>query len=289
MTSHPSARPSGPRPVRADIDVFGLSHPGKVRVNNEDHFLVASLHKMMQVHQTSLSTEHPPALTSEARGYVFLVADGLGGRPGGQQASETALQAIAQYVTNAMDLYVHPDPKLEPAFLQKMRKSVELSHEVVRAEAARDAERTGMATTLTMVMVLWPRAYMIHVGDSRCYRLRNERLEQLTRDQTMAQYMVDSGALSREQVEHSRLKHVLWSALGGKQLMPDTVTTDCEWNDMMLLCTDGLAKHVSDEEIRHQMLTLSSAEEMCRHLVDLALERGGSDNVTVVVGRLRQR
>jgi protein phosphatase len=144
-----------------------------------------------------------------------------------------------------------------------------------------------MATTLTMVTIYWPRAYVIHVGDSRAYRLRKGVLTQVTKDQTMAQAMVDAGALTQAAAEQSRLKHVLWSALGGKEALPEVTMLDCEWEDVMLLCSDGLTKHVSDDEIRDHLLRGESAEVSCHALVDLALSRGGSDNVTVVIGRLR--
>ena len=145
-----------------------------------------------------------------------------------------------------------------------------------------------MATTLTMVTVRWPRAYLIHVGDSRCYRLRGGQLGRLTRDQTMAQAMLDAGALSADQAEQSRFKHILYSALGGREVVPDAASTDIQWDDVWLLCTDGLTKHVSDEEIGEHLARPEAAEITCRRLVDLALERGGSDNVTVVVGRLKR-
>ena len=289
MTSHPIEPARSPRPSRDDIDIFGMSHQGLEREDNQDHFMVASLHKTMQVYQTSLPEDELGPLISPSRGYVFLVADGLGGGPGGQRASQTALRVISDYVTQAVDLYARIEPESEQIYVQKLRRSLEKTHEVLRAEGARDADSRGMATTLTMVTVHWPRAYVIHVGDSRCYRFRGGVLEQLTKDQTMAQAMLEAGAMRPDQLEQSRLKHVLWSALGGKEASPLTLTVDCEWDDIMLLCTDGLTKHVSDPEIGEQLQTLDSAEAMCRALVDLALARGGSDNVTVVVGRLRSR
>jgi protein phosphatase len=275
-------------PARENLDLFGLSHPGNVRKDNQDHFLIASLHKTMQVHLTSLPEQALGSLISPNRGYVFLVADGVGGVPGGKEASRTALQAIMDYVVQAMDLYTHLDPGGDPKFLAELRRSVEQSHEAVRQSggAAVEVERSG-ATTLTLVCIRWPRGYLVHVGDSRCYRLREGRLEMLTKDQTMAQAMIDAGALTESQAEHTPLKHVLYSVLGGSRAEPYVLTADCRWDDVMLLCTDGLTKHVNDDEIRVQLARPITSEETCRALVELALERGGSDNVTVVVARLR--
>ncbi len=275
------------KPSRDRIDVFGLSHVGKVRTENQDHFLVASLHKTMMVHQSNLPDEELGELTSPSRGYVFLVADGVGGIPGGSAASRTALGAIIDYVVRMMDLYVQLDPDVEPQFLADLQKSVEQSHEAVRQAGDADDERQGMATTLTMVCIRWPRGYLVHVGDSRCYRLRDGELTLLTKDQTMAQAMVDAGALSPDQAEHSGLKHVLYSAIGATRAEPFTLSTDVRWDDVMLLCSDGVTKHVADDEIREALHRSTSAEATCKELAQLALDRGGSDNTTLIVGRLK--
>jgi protein phosphatase len=159
---------------------------------------------------------------------------------------------------------------------------------VVLAEGITDEDRAGMATTLTMVVIRWPKAYLVHVGDSRCYRLREGELELLTRDQTMAQAMVDAGALSPEQAELSGLKHVLYSAIGASRAEPATMNTDVRWGDIMLLCTDGITKHVSDPELRGALRRCTSAEATARELVQLALDRGGSDNTTAIVGQIKR-
>ena len=274
------------RPTRKDVDIFGMCHVGLVRDQNQDHFLVASLHKSMQLHQTTLPHEGLGSLVSGARGYVFLVADGVGSTPWGEQASGSALRAIADYVIHGMDLEAAPDSDHEQRVVDRLRRSVELGHQAIRDAGEAEGKR-GMATTLTMVTIYWPRAYVIHVGDSRAYRLRKGLLTQVTKDQTMAQAMVDAGALTQAAAEQSRLKHVLWSALGGKEALPEVITLDAEWEDVMLLCSDGLTKHVSDDEIRDQLMKSESAEVSCHALIDLVLARGGSDNVTVVIGRLR--
>lgn len=283
-------RPSGrARPVTADVDCFGLTHQGKVRQKNDDHFLIASLHKLMRVHLTSLPNPDAMPLVSESRGFLFMVADGVGGRPHGDLASGTALRYIAQYVTHLMDLYNRLDPERETQFLAELEKSVQRSHEVLVAETERAREGRGGATTLTMVAAVWPRAYLVQVGDSRCYRLRDGTLERMSQDQTIAQALVEQGALSPSDAEHSPLRNLLASALGGNEARPVTAATDIRWDDVMLMCTDGLTKHVPETEIETELRVTTSAEASCRRLVDLALERGGTDNVTVLVSRLRPR
>ena len=276
------------RPMASDIDVFGLTDQGKVRKENQDQFLIASLHKTMQIQSTSLPPQRLPELMSESRGFVFLVADGVGGMPGGQHASGTALSAIAHYVTHTMRLYYHHDPDEESKFLADLQESVLHSHSLLRAEGEADPLREGMATTLTLVAVLWPRAYVVHVGDSRLYILRQGRLDQITKDQTMAQALVDAGVLDSANLDRSPFKSILSSAVGGSQATPMTTVTDVRWDDVMLLCTDGLTKHVTEGEIQQHLTDIHSSELICRKLVDLALDRGGSDNVTVVAGRLKR-
>lgn len=284
MTSvaHPARTPDA-RPLAADIDVFGLTHPGKLRKLNQDQFLIASLHKALQIHHTSMPREQLGDLVSESRGFFLMVADGVGGRPGGERASGTALQAIADWAVHTMRFHYEHDPVSESAYLRDLTDAVLRSHNAIRVHQA------GTATTLTMVMFRWPRAYLVQVGDSRCYRLRDGRLEQLSRDQTMAQALVDAGVLPPGEAGSSRWKNVLSSALGASDAVPVTSVYDQRWDDVTLLCTDGLIKHVSDDEIRQVLATTKSAEAICRVLVDLTLERGASDNVTVVVGRLRER
>jgi serine/threonine protein phosphatase PrpC len=270
------------RPTRANVDVFGLTHTGHVRAANEDHYLVATLHRTLQVERSSLPSDQLRSFSSGTRGYLFLVADGVGGLAGGDRASGAAVRTVARYVTSATHCFSDLGLGDEEVLLEELRKAVLDTHGVLLDQEA------GTATTLTMVFIAWPRAYLVHVGDSRCYRLRDGRLELLTTDQTLAQALVDSGVMSAADANKTPWKHVLSSALGGQEATPATIMTDCHWDDVMLLCTDGLTKHVTDDEIAAALRTEQTSEETCNGLVALALERGGSDNVTVVIGRLRR-
>jgi protein phosphatase len=277
------------RPIASDVDAFGLTHPGKVRRENQDQFLIASLHKLLRVHQSSLPADDITPLITESRGYLFVVADGVAGRPDGAAASGTALRTIAHYVTHLTDLYRRVDSDKEAMFLAELEASVWKSHEVLRAQGDREYEGRGGATTVTMVAVLWPRAYLVQVGDSRCYRLRGGRLERVSRDQTVAQSLIESGALTQTDAHRSPFKSVLASALGGREALPETTASDARWDDIMLLCSDGLTRHVTDAELERELQGITSSEASCRRLVDLALERGGEDNVTVIISRLKPR
>ena len=142
-----------------------------------------------------------------------------------------------------------------------------------------------MATTLTLFLGVWPRAYLLQVGDSRAYLLRNGELTQITRDQTMAEELVDLGVMTRADASDSRLSHTLSSSIGGRQTAPVVTGFDNHWGHVLLLCSDGLTNHVSDERIRERLRSMTSAKQVCEDLLQEALEGGGSDNITVIVGR----
>jgi serine/threonine protein phosphatase PrpC len=272
------------RPTLAEVDAFGLTHPGLVRRINADHFLVASLHRTLHVHSTSVGTELGPQET-ESRGFLLLVADGVGGLSGAAEGSARAVSSVAQHLLHATELCSEMATTNEGAAVATLRDAAMVAHRALVAmtqEEGRDS-----ASTLTMFASFWPRAFVVHVGDSRAYRFRDGVLERLTTDQTFAQMMVQAGALSQAGAEGSPLKHVLWSALGSQEAVPEVIVTDVTRRGVLLLCTDGLTTHVSDDEIRDHLARCTSAETCCRSLVDLALARGGKDNVTVVVARVR--
>ena len=141
-----------------------------------------------------------------------------------------------------------------------------------------------MSTTLTLAIGIWPMFYILQVGDSRLYRLRHGVLEQLTKDQTVAEDLVDQGILHRANVFRSPFAHVLSSSIGG-QTNPVVTALQLDPGDVFILCTDGLTKHVSDEQIRERLSNLTSSEQVCKALLQDALDGGGTDNVTVVVLR----
>jgi len=288
MTTTPISAPSpidaDRRPTDDELDAFGISHQGKVRARNEDHFLLCSLHKVMRVRATSL----PMAETLESPGgrlaLLGMVADGVGGSRGGEEASRAALQAIADYVTNMTQCVYTADPTAAEAFVKVLQDAARRTHDTVVARSRENPSLSGMATTLTLCIGVWPMFYCLHVGDSRCYQLYDGSLHQITKDQTLAQELVDSGVLKAEEAARTRLAHVLSSAIGGitspvvlhSRLRPNTTT---------LLCTDGLTKHVSDARIEERLRTMTSSEQVCRALLQDALEGGGTDNITIIVAR----
>jgi len=277
--------PIPPKPRDEDLDFFGLTDRGLVRKDNQDHFLVTTLHKTMRVHVTSLPNPELLEIPSQRLASIGMVCDGVGGHSGGEEASRSAVEAIADYVTNTMQCFFAMDVSDDTALLDSLREAATRSHDVIADRAKASGDRKGMATTLTMLIAVWPTLYLLQVGDSRCYRLRNGALEQLTRDQTMAQDLVDSGVLKPEQAQKSPYAHVLSSSLGGSTWIPEVSKTDLKPGDTLLLCTDGLTKHVPPDRIAERLRTMTSSEQAVRALVADTMAAGATDNVTVLVLR----
>ena len=266
------------------MDSFGLSDIGKERSLNEDQFVIASLRKSVRVRHTSLTDSGLVSRLAGVESTLFVVADGVGGRPGGELASTSAVSTLLEYVDQAVVAYHTLDTEEEHDFLARLEGSVQAAHQRILEEYG--AQGKGPATTLTMVTLTWPRAYLVHVGDSRAYYLRRGQLKQITRDQTTGEYMVDVGAWTEEQAARAKVGANLTSALGGSEMTPVVGLLDLEPGDVLLLCTDGLTKHVADPRIATVLGGKGTAEAMCRELVQAALDDGGTDNVTVIVAKL---
>ncbi len=217
---------------------------------------------------------------------LMLVADGVGGNDGGAEASSEAATTIMTYLASASRCFNRMDADAEHEFMEQLEeRCASRPHERVVAAAA--DRRRPPATTLTMVLLVASRAYVVHVGDSRAMYLRRGRLRILTRDQTMAEELLDAGAITEEQAARSTFTHQLISAVGGSDMTPSMGLVDLQPDDLLLLCSDGLTKHVTNERITEVLASPWSAEQMCIQLRDEALAGGGTDNISVVVARIR--
>ena len=280
--------PTTRKPHDDEIDVYGLTHPGHVRQDNQDHFLICALRKQIVVHLSSLPDADRLMDDAERLAFLAMVADGVGGGAKGGEASRIALQEVTQYVARSMRCYYAAGAD-DREFYEALQQGAHQVHEEILRHADENPEFRGMATTLTLYLGVWPRAYLLQVGDSRCYVLRHGELTQLTRDQTMAQELIDAGVMTPSDAATTRLAHTLSSAIGGRQTDPKVTRLDMTWGNVVLLCSDGLTRHVSDERIRDVLRSMTSARQACEDLVQEALDGGGSDNITIVVGRALQR
>ena len=292
MTAQPMPGPRGTldrKPTDDEIDVYGLTHPGKVRHDNQDHFLVCALHRQIVVYETSLpGTEHLMA-GPERVAFLAMVADGVGGGAKGEEASRMAVEAVTQYVSGTMRTYYAAGTAEDAEFSEALQEGALRCHTELRHKGEEDAEYRGMATTLTMFLGVWPKAYLLQVGDSRCYIHRNGELIQITRDQTMAQELIELGVLTRADAAGSRFARTLSSSIGGRQTDPVVSRLDMAWGTVLMLCSDGLTTHVSDERIKARLGGMTSAKQACEDLLEDALQAGGTDNITIIVGRALPR
>ena len=283
-----AAAAAGRKPLDEEIDIYGLTHKGKVRPSNQDHFLICSLRKHMDVLQTSLPDISALTGGNERISVLAMVADGVGSTALGEEAARRAVADVSAYVAYSMNCYYTADPKGESSFAQSLERAAWLCHEELAKASSADG-RKAMATTLTLLLGIWPRIYLLQVGDSRYYLLRSGKLTQISRDQTMAQDLADAGIIARKDIPNSQWANVLSSAIGGPQTAPVVTAIDNTWDSTHLLCSDGLTKHVPDDQIQERLRSMTSSKQVCEQLLQDALDQGGTDNITIVVGRANQK
>ncbi len=277
--------PDGHPPL--SVRSFGLTDAGKVRATNEDQFLIAVLLKALQVQQTSLpqrKVQH-----SSDRSYLFVVADGMGGHAGGEQASALAIDSVETFILGTFKWFAQFKGPEQDQVLADFQSALGQANARVLAEAAEHPELRGMGTTLTLAYSLNDVLFVAHVGDSRCYLCRHGILYRLTHDHTLVEEMVRRGALTAEEAAQHRWRHVITNAVGGASadLKVEVHKLHLEDGDRVLLCSDGLTEMLPDEEINQALHTEGEPEQACRRLVTRANEAGGRDNITAVVAHFR--
>jgi protein phosphatase len=270
------------------VDLAALSHPGKVRPNNEDHFLVVHFHRALQTLLTNLPEGLLP-LRAEEVGYGMVVADGMGGMAAGEVASQSAIRSLINLVLATPDWVMM---KGEPDAERVMRRMAERYRRVdaaLREEAQADPSLAGMGTTMTLACSLGANLILAHVGDSRAYLLRGGALHPLTRDHTLVRELVERGVVRPEEEARHPFRHVLTRALGGSggEIEAEVQRVLLADGDQLLLCTDGLTDLVDATAVGAILRSSASANDACQALVELTLQNGGKDNVTVVLARYR--
>jgi protein phosphatase len=281
-------RPAAGASALVHVELAARTHPGRVREQNEDHFIVVRFDREMQTVLTNLPPGDVPEHYSETA-FGLLVADGVGGAKGGEVASRIAIQALLDLVVETPDWIMRMDEPLAREVLERLERRFQRVRQVLVERAQADPSLRGMATTMTVAASLGRDLLTAHVGDSRAYLFRRDRLTRLTRDQTMAQSLADAGAIPPEEVATHPGRHVLTGALAtrGAFAQVELGRTRLDDGDQILVCSDGLTEMVSEETIGRVLRASRSADEGCRELVELALDGGGRDNITAVLGRYR--
>jgi protein phosphatase len=251
------------------LSVFGRTDVGMQRSGNEDAFLVADL----TTGNVGLGLE-PSAIPVGERGSLLVVSDGMGGAVAGEVASELAVTTLRESLMEMPGDF---------GAAEQLKIAAEIANERIWNHARLNPELTGMGATLTGVLVYFDIAYIAQVGDSRAYLIRGRQIKQLTKDQSLVQMLLDAQAITPEQAS-SVPQNVIMQALGTQPVVKVVMTGVklCK-NDFLLLCSDGLSNKVTPEEMRRVVLESENVNNACRRLIEMANERGGEDNITVVI------
>lgn len=239
------------------IKAYAKSDKGNVRETNEDYFYISNSLDQIQ---------------------LFLLADGMGGYNGGEIASQLAIQTAKNYIENNFkDIEKDRD-----SIIQLLGSSMEYANMVVYEKAKENPELQGMGTTLEICLIYNNKAYIGHVGDSRIYRVRKQFIRKLTQDHSYVQKLVKEGTITKEQAEHHPQKNMLMKALGCNAFVePDVMVKGFLKDDVLIMCSDGLSNMV-DQQTIYEMAS-KNIEQATKDLVQLAKDRGGYDNITVVI------
>lgn len=253
------------------VSVFARTDVGMRRSGNEDAFMVADL--------TSGNVGLGPEVSTHQigeRGSLVAVADGLGGAAAGEVASEMAVNVMREALMDA---------PVGMQVCEQLTRAVTMANDRIWKHSKENVGLSGMGATLTAALLWSKYAYIAQVGDSRAYLVRGDRIKQLTKDQSLVQMLLESGAIEPEQA--SSVPHnVIIQALGTSPTVDAAVTVaELSKNDRLILCSDGLSNKVTDDEIKETVLKEESLTNACRSLIELANQRGGEDNITVVVAR----
>ena len=269
------------------VRVGGESHRGHVRANNEDCYYISRFGRSLHTILTNVPEEYtfPPL---QEVGYGMLVADGMGGQAAGEVASRSAVQTLSELMRATPDWIFADDEAQIDIVMGRMSDRFREIDRMLNQKAAKDPSLAGMGTTLTLAVSLGFDLILCHIGDSRAYLFRDGALQQLTRDMTVAQDLIDSGKLDPSERRARRLGHALTQCLGLGHAKSHAQRHVLRDRDRLLLCSDGLTDMLSDAEVADVLRHVVTPEEAAHRLVKHALQAGGHDNATVIVADYRQ-
>jgi len=264
------------------FDICGATHPGRVREHNEDHILVGRFVKNSG--QLAVSFSGDDDFTA-GYGMLLCVADGVGGVAGGEMASRLALLTLDK----AFYAVVSPDAE---AIVPVLRQAADYANSSIREVAANRKEYAGMGSTLSGVCLMGERYWVVNAGDSRVYRYRNGLLKLLSNDDTLAARAVRSGSMTFEQAAHSPDSHVLTNCLGAAEFsLAVDAGPELRDGDSLLVCSDGLYDMVDDDTLARRLEQFNASGVSCAEqvggLLALANERGGRDNISLILMMVR--
>lgn len=280
IQSSPGHTPAG------KMDCYGDSRIGSARRVNADQYLIADLRRSFTIHSSSLDHEERRQRLGNTRAQLLLVADGLA-EENGQHASQLAVDTLCTSLLNDANAFECTGHAEDVSLRSDFFTALQECQFRLQSEAQRVSQHCELATTMTSVCVIWPDLFLTHVGDSRCYLFRNQRLQQLTTDHTYARKLGEHGVMDKAGARDTLWNNVLWNVVGGSsnRLEPEFAGHQLQIGDVLVLCTDGLASAVPQREIRRILARMSDAQTTCEQLLEAGSAASGSDNMTVVVAR----
>jgi protein phosphatase len=286
--SRPPAPAAGVRAYRPRLALrsYGLTDRGRVRDANEDGFVIAELARTLTVRQAS--PPHAPSTSGCHRGYVLMVADGVGGNQAGEVASDLVVRSVEDFLLNTLRRFTDLRADDEQVAVRDLRAALARADARLFEEADARPDWRGMGTTLTLAFVADGRAFVAHAGDSRCYLYSDRRLHQVTRDHTMTADMAEAGLIPPADLPGHPWRHVVTNLLGGHEpgVRAEVHRLELLPGDVLLLCSDGLTDMVPDEAVAAALEEEPDPRAACERLVAEANRGGGKDNITVVVARV---
>jgi PPM family protein phosphatase len=264
-----------PSPPDITIEVFGKTDVGLIREHNEDNFLVADVTAGVRTNDIA----EPLKLSLGDKGVLLVVCDGMGGAAAGEVASRMAVESIFDAIAS-----VPPQPR--DGFARAVRGAIEVANEAIYVQSRDNQSERGMGTTCTTAALVDHTLVVGQIGDSRCYVLRDGRLAQVTKDQSLAWQLIEAGAMTAEEAKAFEHANIILQALGVQERVEVVLSqVDLRWGDVVVLCSDGLHGPVGDDEILELLLRETDLQKAAEGLIQKALDRDGPDNITVVIAR----
>lgn len=272
-------------------EIHAASHIGRVRRGNEDNYLLLHLSRSKTWTSSQDQNEfviHSKKFEIDENGLVVAVSDGMGGALAGEVASQMAVETVSKRLLND-----DPDATVLPngpknTLVERLYDATVYANHLIHNQGRTDPQFNGMGATFTGVGITPEAVDLIQVGDSRAYLVRNAKIYQITKDQSLVQQLIDSQQISPEEAETHALKNVILQALGAQnEVFPVPARLIPQRDDILLLCSDGLSNKLPAEDLLRIVLNdLGQLENACGNLIKEANERGGEDNITVILAKL---
>jgi serine/threonine protein phosphatase PrpC len=264
-----------PTPPDITIEVFGKTDVGLIREHNEDNFLIADVTAGIR----TAEPRDPFSFKLGEKGAAFLVCDGMGGAAAGEVASQMAVDSI-------YDALAASEPQQRDGFARLLRRAVQHANERIFIQSRDNQSERGMGTTCTVASLVDETMVVAQIGDSRCYVLRDGKLAQVTKDQSLAWQLIEAGAMTPEEAKAFEHANIILQALGVQERVEVVLSqVYLRRGDVTLLCSDGLHGPVADEEILAVLIGEPNLQRAGEALIQKALDRDGPDNITVVLAR----